>query len=173
MRDHETTFLRGDSGGAFVAPCDTNPLKPLIDQLRNASIATVIAAGNGARTDTGVFVPGIASPGCISSAVSVGATTKGDQIAAFSQTAPFLSLLAPGVDITSSVPGGGFLALNGTSMATPHVAGAWAILKQLSPGASVATVLGTLAATGRPIADARNGVTTPRIRIYDALYALP
>lgn len=40
----------------------------------------------------------------------------------------------------SSVPGGGFAVFSGTSMATPHVAGAWAVIKQKDPGASVSKV---------------------------------
>ena len=53
-------------------------------------------------------------------------------------------------------------------MATPHVAGAWAVLKQLSPGASVATLLSHLQSTGKPITDADNGITKPRIRLLSA-----
>jgi subtilisin family serine protease len=66
------------------------------------------------------------------------------------------------------VPNNGFLLKSGTSMATPHVAGTWAVLKQLSPGASVATILSHLQSTGKPITDADNGVTRPRIRLLSA-----
>ncbi|MGX2038787.1 S8 family peptidase [Methylocaldum sp. MU1018] len=158
-------------GGGFTnqAACDLAKagIKAAIDNLRSARIATVIASGNDGFTNA------ISAPGCISTAVSVGSTTKADAISAFSNSAAFLSLLAPGQGIVSSVPGGGFDSLSGTSMATPHVAGAWAILKQLSPAATVPVVLNTLRATGLPITDARNGITTPRIRIFNALNALP
>jgi hypothetical protein len=53
-------------------------------------------------------------------------------------------------------------------MATPHVAGAWAILKQYSPSASVSEILSALQNTGLPVTDSRNGVTTSRIRILSA-----
>ncbi len=53
-------------------------------------------------------------------------------------------------------------------MATPHVAGAWADLKEVSPGASVSTVLSALQSTGKPITDADNAVTKPRIRVLSA-----
>jgi hypothetical protein len=53
-------------------------------------------------------------------------------------------------------------------MATPHVAGAWAVLKGISPSADVPTVLSALQSTGKPITDARNGVVKPRIRVLAA-----
>jgi hypothetical protein len=58
-------------------------------------------------------------------------------------------------------------------MAAPHVAGAWAILKQRSPSASVTTVLSALRNTGLLITDPDNGVVTPRIRILRALNTFP
>jgi hypothetical protein len=57
-------------------------------------------------------------------------------------------------------------------MAAPHVAGAWAVLKQRNPSASVSDVENSLAGTGRPILDPRNGVTKPRINVAAALQAL-
>ena len=57
-------------------------------------------------------------------------------------------------------------------MAAPHVAGAWAALKQAAPGASVDTVLAALQQSGKPITDFRNGVIKPRIRLLGALARL-
>src|SRR4030095_3755137 len=57
-------------------------------------------------------------------------------------------------------------------MSTPQVAGAWAILKQSSPAATVPAVLDALQTTGLPIADPRNGVTISRIQILEALDSL-
>jgi subtilisin family serine protease len=155
-------------GGSFPAPCDGQPYKLAIDNLRSIGIATVIAAGNGSSTSE------LTAPGCISTAISVGATDKSDVIAWFTNAAPFMSLFAPGVSITSSVPGGGYQAFNGTSMATPHVAGTWAILKQAVPNASVGLILNALQLTGTPITDTRTGgtVTKSRIRVFDALREL-
>jgi subtilisin family serine protease len=151
-------------GGRFFSNCDTASQKAIIDNLRSADIATVIASGNNGFTDS------ISSPACISSAVSVGSTTKTDTISSFSNSSPLVSLLAPGSSINSSVPGGGFAAFNGTSMAAPHVAGAWALLKQQSPSASVAGILTALQATGRAVADTRvtGGVIKPRIDVAAA-----
>lgn len=158
-------------GGKYTsqAACDAaSPAeKAAIDQLRSVGIAAVISAGNDAYAD------GLGSPGCISSAVSVGSTTKDDGISVFSNSAPFLSLLAPGSSITSSLPGGGFGVKSGTSMAAPHVTGAWAILKQKNSGASVTQVLSALQSTGVLLLDPVSLVTTPRIRIAHALDALP
>jgi subtilisin len=151
-------------GGQFFSNCDTVPEKAIIDNLRSVGIATVIASGNNGFTNS------MSRPSCISSAVSVGSTTKSDTLSSFSNSASFLSLLAPGSSINSSVPGGGFAVFNGTSMATPHVAGAWALLKQKTPSASVDSLLSSLQSTGTPVTDTRviGGVTKPRINIADA-----
>lgn len=157
-------------GGSFDAPCDDDPIKPVIDNLRGTGIPTVVAAGNESDTTH------LALPACISSAVSVGATDSFDEVAWFSNVAPFLSLFAPGDQIVSSVPGGDYEALSGTSMAAPHVAGAWAIFRQAVPAASVDDVLTALRNTGVPITDTRDGApgttTVPRIRIFKALTTL-
>jgi subtilisin len=148
--------------GRFTSNCDTNPLKSIIDQLRSAGIATVIASGNNGFTDA------ISEPACISSAISVGATGNigdVDKVATFSNSASFLNLLAPGVSIVSSVPEDDFAFASGTSMAAPHVAGAWAILQQKNPGASVTELLNLLTVRGFPVHDARNGLTFPRLNL--------
>jgi hypothetical protein len=164
-------------GGGFTNPCDTvdathQALKASIDLLRSAGIATVIASGNDGLLDQ------ISSPACISSAVSVGSTDDGssgtmaDQVSSFTNMASFLSLLAPGRWIVSSVPGGGFANFAGTSMATPHVAGAFAVLKQKAPAASVSQLLGALQTTGLPVLDPPAGLTKSRIRVKAALDSL-
>ena len=155
-------------GGTFSAPCDTQPYKPAIDNLRSIGIATVIAAGNNGSSSQ------LSTPGCISTAVSVGSTNKSDVVSSFSNVAPFMSLFAPGESITSSVPGGAYRAFSGTSMATPHVAGTWAVLKQAVPNAGVSLILDALQQTGLPITDTRllGTVTKPRIKIFEALQVL-
>lgn len=148
--------------------CDeVNPaMRILIDMLHNAGIAVIAAAGNSGLTD------GLVSPACITSAISVGATTKVDDIAMFSSSATFLDFLAPGQDIVTSVPGGGFSSSAGTSFSAPHVAGAWAILKASNPDATIEDLLATFAETGVPITDDRNNVTTSRIQVDLALQAV-
>jgi subtilisin family serine protease len=164
-------------GGRFYTQpaCDSaqsgTGRKAAIDLLRSVGIATVAASGNDGFTDS------MNAPGCISSAVSVGSAGDGsggvvtDTVSAFSNSAPFLSLLAPGQWINSSVPGG-FANYQGTSMATPHVAGAWAVLKQAKPAATVDEALNALRATGLPITDTRSGAgnrVTPRLQLDAAL----
>jgi subtilisin family serine protease len=155
----------------FEEPCDDQPYKPAIDNLRAIGIASVAAAGNDG------YPWALIAPACVSSAISVGATTKQNQVAYFSNVAPFLSLFAPGDSIVSSVPGGGYQALSGTSMATPHVAGVWGILKQAVPGGSVDLFLNALRSTGLPITDDRYGLfgadtTVPMVQVYNALGTL-
>ena len=162
-------------GGRFASPCDDSfdPMKAVIDQLRAAGIATVIASGNDHSSTE------LSSPACISSAISVGSTTDGsfslpsDQVSNFSNTNQYLSLLAPGETILSSIPGGTFGYLWGTSMAAPHVAGSWALMKSKRPSASVTEILNALAETGTSITDPRSGLAFPRINVDAALATLP
>ena len=149
-------------GGKHTANCDGDARKPAIDNLRSSGIATVISSGNDGFSDA------VSAPGCISSAVTVGSTTKSDTVSSFSNSANLVELLAPGSSINSSVPGNGFGLKSGTSMAAPHVAGSWAVLRQLAPSAPVSTLLGHLQATGKPITDPDNGIAKPRIRLLSA-----
>src|SRR5262249_700864 len=91
-------------GDSYTATCDTaSPgMTSVVNSLRASGIATVIASGNGGLSNALTF------PACISSAISVGSTTKANAISSFSNSASFLSLLAPGSAIISSVLGGGY-----------------------------------------------------------------
>ena len=158
-------------GGMFSAVCDAEPMKFIIDQLREARIATVVASGNaGSDTQTSF-------PACISTAVTVGSTTKFDMLSSFSNVAPWVDLLAPGDNICSTIPtgnpeacGGDTSAVkSGTSMAAPHVAGAFAHLRALSPLASVAELESYLQATGVPVATFVGDL--PRIQLDEAFAA--
>ncbi len=155
---------------ANQAQCDADnaSVKAAIDNLRSIGIATVIASGNNGFTNS------MGAPACISSAISVGNTTKTSpfRVNNSSNEASFLSLLAPGTDIDAASYFGFYTVKTGTSMAAPHVAGAWAILKQAVPGASVSSVLAALRGTGAPITDARTGRQYPFINVNAARLAL-
>jgi subtilisin family serine protease len=152
--------------GAASSNCDADfpEFLDVMDNLKAAGIATVVASGNGGYADA------ISWPACISTAVSVGAVDENDSVASFSNVSQDLDLFAPGTAIDSSVPGGGFASFNGTSMAAPHVAGAWAVLEQANPAATVDDNLGLLEITGRPVIDFRgvSNITKPRIRLSGA-----
>ncbi|MFO1154652.1 MAG: S8 family serine peptidase [Rhodospirillales bacterium] len=151
-------------GGSYPTKCDAQvpATTAIIKKLRNAKIATAIASGNNGYNGF------VSSPGCISAAVTVGSTTKSDTLSWFSNHAKLVDLLAPGESILAAVPGGGLAIKSGTSMATPHVAGAFAILKQAKPTATITELQNALSCTGKPIAP-RGGVSKRRIDVLAAL----
>ena len=133
-------------------------------------VPVVVASGNDSDDDRAAPV---GFPACIEGFVAVGAVTKSERVASFSNSGPTLDLLAPGEDIVSSVVKGssgglehGFESFDGTSMAAPHVAGAMALLKQASPESSVADLLRALKGNGpgNPGSAPWNGRTTDRRR---------
>jgi hypothetical protein len=156
-------------GGALSeTDCDATEegavFKPKIDALLAKGIATVVAAGN-------EFFEGTSYPACISTALAVGANDGSDAIADFSNRGALVDFFAPGVDIDSSVPDNQMAVHSGTSMATPHVAGALALLKAASPQTPIADLINTLKTTGRAYQYEANGVqvTTPRLDVGAAL----
>ena len=137
-------------GGAVhtsQSSCDmaNQTTKRAIDTLRAVGTATVIASGNDG------YVNAISEPGCISSAISVGNTTGADKIYMPSNIASFITLMAPGASIRSAALNGSYTYATGTSMATPHVAGALAVLRQANPSASVGDLIAALRNGGRAL----------------------
>ena len=135
-------------GGKFAGPCD-GPyagVKAAIDNLNAVGIPTIISSGNQG------YVNEINGPACISSAIAVGNTTKADLLWRSSNHSPLVKLLAPGTQIKAAIPTPAKYGLKtGTSMAAPHVAGAFALLKNAKPAAAPGDILQALTCTGKPI----------------------
>lgn len=163
LRDDFTIAASNMSlGGAnHTRICEISVYETQFSNLRLAGIAPIVASGNGSSAEA------ISRPGCVANAVTVGATSNSDAVTSWSNTASWLSVLAPGANVRSSVPGGGFSNKSGTSMATPHMAGAIAALRSAAPDASVDALLAALTITGAPVS--RNGFTHPRIQLDAAL----
>lgn len=158
-------------GDNYSSPCDTESQKSAIDTLRSVGVATTIAAGNDALCGA------INTPACISTSVAVGAVDKSDVEASFNNwSETMVRLMAPGVHVLSSFGSSNtaYAYGSGTSMAAPHVAGAWAILKQMVPSATVTqllTALSNSAASFTPLCDGASA-TYKRIQIDAALLDL-
>ena len=118
--------------------CPSDLLQQAVENVRAAGIMVVVAAGNEGSSCSTVRWP----PALYQAAFSVGATGMSDDIAPFSSRGPVTEDLsgrrkpdvsAPGVGVRSSLPGGGYGNMSGTSMAAPHVAGVAALLWSARP----------------------------------------
>lgn len=118
-------------------------LTAAIQAAGNAGILFVAAAGNsGTDNDTTPQYPANAG---VANVVSVAASNSSNQLASFSDYGPnSVNLAAPGVDIYSTLPGGKYGYLSGTSMAAPEVTGVAALAWAADPNATVAQVRNAL-----------------------------
>ncbi|MDL1950551.1 hypothetical protein FBQ97_12160, partial [Acidobacteria bacterium ACD] len=160
-------------------PCDVPAwdYKAAFDALLNANVLPVAASGNGGCTT------GIAVPGCVSSALSVGAVydglvgtlsfgprqclvagcsddTRTEGIACYSDSGDRLDVLAPAHCARTAALGGTYNpCFGGTSTATAYVSGLAALLAQAEPARSALEIREAIRETGRPVSDPRNGIT--------------
>lgn len=153
--------------------------------LRAHNIAPVVAAGNSG--DISANANKIESPACSPGAIAVAATNvAGTQIASYSNNGPLTTLLAPGGDYDGTNPGTflwypengntGVGYTQGTSFAAPIVAGAYAVLREKHPNASVDSLTALLQSSGTNITDNRSGYTVgakKRINLATALTQSP
>lgn len=129
----------GNSYGCPPAEgCTVNSLLTALDNLRAAGIFMAVSAGNAGSACSTISDP----PAIYDSAITIGATDSNDLIAGFSSRGPITidgsnrrkpDLVAPGVNVRSSTVGGTYGTMSGTSMASPHVAGAVALLWSAFP----------------------------------------
>ena len=157
----------------------------------NAGIAFIAAAGNDATNTDGPTVPHFPSGYNLPGIISVAATDRDDTLALFSNRG-FVSvdLGAPGVDILSTfstllpplsspppapnIPPPGYGWLDGTSMASPMVAGAYAVIKSVAPRLTIAEVKSLMVRTVDPLPTLRNvSVSGGRLNLARALDEIP
>ena len=170
----------GVSGTKYTSECTNSSYSSAFASARAAGVVPVVASGNDA------FADGVSSPACVAGAVRVGAVydsnigsintavcsdpaTAADQVTCFSNGGNLVTLLAPGAMITA----GGYTQ-GGTSQATPHVAGAIALLRanNVNSVESIDETVNRLKSTGKPITDPRTGLVFPRIDLLAATSGL-
>jgi len=152
------------------------------DNAVRLGVTVVVAAGN--EGTAGARPPfAIRHPGAARKVITVGAVDKAKVLAAFSSTGPGSGRLspaspirltkpdvaAPGVNIVSSVLGGGFTALSGTSMATPHVSGLAALVLQKNAGLTPTMVKKLIEETCEPLENTPNQVGYGLVNAYAAV----
>lgn len=159
----------------YTSPCSAgSPYVTPVALAQAAGISVVAASGNEARAN------GMSAPACAPGVISVGAvydanlgsrawsvctdaTTAADKVVCFSNSASFLALLAPGSETIA-----GSYVSSGTSQASPHAAGAVAVLRDAFPAETLTQTLAGMTSTGASITDSRNGIVKPRLSLLEA-----
>jgi subtilisin family serine protease len=169
---HGAHIINASYGADGGSPLSQSELEA-VTRARDAGIIFVAAAGNEtANLDVSRHYPGSFR---LDNIVSVGASTREDDIAVFSNYGAAVDLFAPGYDILSldfEKPEGGTSLKSGTSMAAPHVAGALALLKAHFPAETYRQLINRLL-RGVDIGGKFNGQaqTNGRLNLLKALTA--
>ena len=125
-----------------------------IDALRRAGIFVVFSVGN-----AGPDPATVGSPASLPGAFAVGASDQDDQVAGFSSRGPSPwgeirpHVVAPGVNVYSTEPGGAYSDRQGTSMAAPHIAGTAALILSARPGLDITQTAFALTSTAIPFSE--------------------
>ncbi|GIO53555.1 S8 family peptidase [Paenibacillus cineris] len=106
--------------------------KALQDAIKRAAKQGAVISASAGNEGT-MFSPLIDAPARYPETIAVAATDRANRVADFSSRGNGISVAAPGVDILSTLPGGTYGKMSGTSMAAPHVTGGAALLRALFP----------------------------------------
>jgi subtilisin family serine protease len=149
-------------GGAASSAVDS-----ALQGVINDGVTAVVAAGNSAVDACG------SSPARLPAAVTVAASDSADRQASFSNFGSCVDLYAPGVGITSAyyTSGTATASMSGTSMASPHAAGAAAVLLSQNPALTPAQVAGALSSNATAGVITAAGTGTPNRLLYSAATA--
>ncbi|MDX2141747.1 MAG: S8/S53 family peptidase [Rhodospirillaceae bacterium] len=154
-------------GKSYEGYCDNDPRREVIQMLRAKGVATTISTGNEALNGK------INAPSCISSAIAVGASNDATSVASFSNLSSAVDLMAPGVSISAaSGQATGLRPMQGTSMAAPHVAGAFAIVRAAMPTKTVDEIEAAFKTTGPKTFRADTNFNVPKAQVNKAILRL-
>lgn len=163
--DHGAQVLSNSWGGGGYSDI----LEASIKRAGDKGILFIAAAGNDSSNNDAV--PAYPASYKLDNVISVAASNNRDELADFSNYGPTTShLMAPGDGILSTTPGNNYATYSGTSMATPHVSGAAALLLSKEPGLTPIQVRDRLMATSDKIkAVRRKLISGGRLNIYNML----
>lgn len=162
--------------GNYTDPTTDFSYSSDFQKLRDLGIFVVAASGNSHSESAGpISQDGVAYPAADPNVFAVGAVDSSDAITTWTQRGDELDLLAPGVDIVMPQLGGGYLAEDGTSFASPYVAGTAALIKQMNATIQAGDIGSILMASGVNNRDGDNesgsttGLLFSRLDIESAL----
>ncbi len=157
---HGARVINASWGGAAADPA----LAAAVARARAAGVVVVTAAGNSAADlDRGPFYPASLATQ-FDNLVAVAATDRSDRLAGFSDFGrATVAVAAPGVGVWSTLPGGRYGSMSGTSMAAPFVSGAVALFWGAHPDWSYQTVLARLRATAAALPSLAGKVAAGRL----------
>lgn len=155
--------LNNSYGGYGFSQAELDAIRALGD----SSILFVAAAGNEATNNA--TDPVYPSEYAASNLISVGATDTGDYLPQFSNWGGNVAMFAPGSSILSTVPNNGYMSASGTSMASPHVAGAAALILAAYPNTSIKQLRGALVYGGVAVAGGYSNLRSRRLFPHNSM----